>query len=172
LDHSGVARIAGTPDPQHAIAALQQQLDAALAREAALVCELRALEEVLRAVNSSLDLETVLTTIIDRAVALAQADEGMIYEVDTDGKTFRPKATVGMTADGVAATPGGRALLAVPLLHEERVIGGLLIRRHREGSFAAGTAALMQSFAAQCVLAISHARLVEAARTGGATAAR
>jgi GAF domain-containing protein len=42
------------------------------------VSELQALEEVLRAVNSSLDLETVLATIISRAVQLSQADEGTI----------------------------------------------------------------------------------------------
>ena len=35
------------------------------------VAELRALEEVLRAVNSSLDLDTVLATIISRAAQLA-----------------------------------------------------------------------------------------------------
>ena len=35
------------------------------------VAELQALEEVLRAVNSSLDLETVLATIISRAVQLS-----------------------------------------------------------------------------------------------------
>ena len=49
------------------------------------VAELQALEEVLRAVNSSLDLETVLATIISRAVQLSHADEGTIYEFD-DGR--------------------------------------------------------------------------------------
>jgi len=46
------------------------------------VGELQALEEVARAVNSSLDLDTVLATVIGRAVLLSQADEGMIYEFD------------------------------------------------------------------------------------------
>ena len=46
------------------------------------VAELQALEEVLRAVNSSLDLDTVLSTIIGRAAQLSQADEGTIYEYD------------------------------------------------------------------------------------------
>jgi len=35
---------------------------------------------VLRAVNSSLDLDTVLATIISRAAQLSQADEGTIYD--------------------------------------------------------------------------------------------
>jgi GAF domain-containing protein len=46
------------------------------------VAELQALEEVMRAVNSSLDLDTVLTTIVSRAAQLSEADEGTIYEYD------------------------------------------------------------------------------------------
>ena len=67
------------------------------------VAELQALEEVLRAVNSSLDLETVLATIINRAVPLAQADEGLIYEFSEADQVFVPKAAFGMTEERVAA---------------------------------------------------------------------
>jgi two-component system NtrC family sensor kinase len=63
---------------------LQQHTDA-LTRS---VTELQVLEEVLRAVNSSLDLDTVLTTIISRAVLLSQADEGTIYEFDAAEEVF------------------------------------------------------------------------------------
>ena len=52
------------------------------------VAELQALEEVLRAVNSSLELETVLSTIISRAVQLSDADEGTIYEYDVSEQVF------------------------------------------------------------------------------------
>src|SRR6202035_5881230 len=65
------------------------------------VAELQALEEVLRAVNSSLDLDTVLATIISRAVQLSQADEGTIYEFDETEEVFVPKAAFGMTAERV-----------------------------------------------------------------------
>ena len=41
--------------------------------------ELRALGEVSQAVNSTLDLETVLTTIVSRAVQLSRTDAGAIY---------------------------------------------------------------------------------------------
>ena len=67
------------------------------------VAELQALEEVLRAVNSSLDLDTVLETIISRAVQLSQADEGTIYEFDDAEHIFVPKSTFGMTAERVTA---------------------------------------------------------------------
>jgi two-component system, NtrC family, sensor kinase len=67
------------------------------------VAELQALEEVLRAVNSSLDLDTVLATIISRAAQLSQADEGTIFEFDETEKVFVPKSAFGMTAERVEA---------------------------------------------------------------------
>jgi GAF domain-containing protein len=65
------------------------------------VAELQALEEVLRAVNSSLDLDTVLATIISRAAQLSQADEGTIYEFDETEEVFVPKSAFGMNAERV-----------------------------------------------------------------------
>src|SRR5262249_54869988 len=44
--------------------------------------ELKALGEVGQAVSSTLDLETVLATIVSRATALAGMDAGAIYEYD------------------------------------------------------------------------------------------
>ena len=165
------------------------------------VAELQALGEVLRAVNSSLDLDTVLATIISRAVQLSHADEGMIYEFDDSEQVFVPKAAFGMTEDRIArlrerririgetylgrsarerapvhiadvaqdpSTPeakellrGIHAVLAVPLLREDKVIGGLVIRRHTEGAFEDATVKLLQTFAAQSVLAIANARLFD-----------
>jgi GAF domain-containing protein len=54
-----------------------------------LVEELRALGEVSQAVNSTLDLETVLTTIVGRAVQLSRTDTGAIYVFDEERKEFR-----------------------------------------------------------------------------------
>ena len=60
--------------------------------------------------NSSLDLDTVLATIISRAVQLSQADEGTIYEFDATEEVFVPKAAFGMScgAGGGAARTEGR----------------------------------------------------------------
>ncbi|HEY7139995.1 MAG TPA: GAF domain-containing protein, partial [Methylomirabilota bacterium] len=50
--------------------------------------ELQALGEVSRAISSTLDLETVLSTIVARAVQLASATGGFIYEYDETKKEF------------------------------------------------------------------------------------
>jgi signal transduction histidine kinase len=54
---------------------------------------------------------------------------------------------------------GFRALLAVPLLREDRIVGGLVVRRRAAGEFSAQTIALLKTFAAQSALAIQNARL-------------
>ena len=52
------------------------------------VDELRALGEVSQAVNSTLDLETVLTTIVGKAVQLSDTEAGAIYVFDEDARNF------------------------------------------------------------------------------------
>ena len=54
------------------------------------VGELRALGEVGRAVSSTLDLETVLSTIVSRATELAGMDAGAIYEYDEATRAVLP----------------------------------------------------------------------------------
>ena len=175
------------------------------------VVELRALEEVLRAVSASLELDTVLSTIIMHATRLSKADEGTIYEFAPEAGTFLPKATFGMSADRVTAllerpirlgeTPLGRAgetcapvhvvdvqadrltsvsdrerlagirtVLAIPLISEERLVGGLVVRRRTVQPFEPAIVELLQTFAAQSVLAIGNARLFAEARQARATA--
>jgi GAF domain-containing protein len=178
------------------------------------VGELQALEEVLRAVNSSLDLDTVLATIISRAAQLSQADEGTIYEFDESEEVFVPKSAFGMSAERVAALrerrvrlgeahlgraaverapvhvddvqqdvtlsgpdrgrllEGIHAVLAVPLLREDKVVGGLVIRRRTAGGFAPTIPTLLQTFAGQAVLAIEHARLFQELAARGEEARR
>jgi signal transduction histidine kinase len=54
---------------------------------------------------------------------------------------------------------GFRALLAIPLLQEDRIIGALVVRRRAPGPFQRETGDLLKSFATQSVLAIQNARL-------------
>jgi len=178
------------------------------------LAELQALEEVLRAVNSSLDLDTVLATIISRAVQLSRADEGTIYEFDETEEVFVPKSAFGMSAERVAGLrerrvrlgdthlgraaverapvfvedvqqeqplsrrdrggllQGIHAVLAVPLLREDKVVGGLVIRRRTVGGFASTVPTLLQTFAGQAVLAIEHARLFQEMMARGEEARR
>ena len=56
-------------------------------------------------------------------------------------------------------TAGFLAVLAVPLIHPNGVIGALVIRRKEPGEFPRHTVELLQTFAAQSVLAIQNANL-------------
>ncbi|MBI4271401.1 MAG: GAF domain-containing protein [Candidatus Rokubacteria bacterium] len=166
--------------------------------------ELRALGEVGRAVSSTLDLETVLTTIVSRANQLSGTDAGAIYEYDEAQELFRLRATQNLP-DEVAASlraiplrrgegavgrlaetrepvqiaditeagvyrsrvreiltrTGYRALLAVPLLREDHIIGGLVVNRTAPGEFSPEVVELLRTFATQSALAIQNARLFE-----------
>ena len=67
---------------------LFKELEARTAQLTQSVGELRALGEVGQAVSSTLDLETVLSTIASRATQLAGMDAGAIYEYDGDRGEF------------------------------------------------------------------------------------
>ena len=54
---------------------------------------------------------------------------------------------------------GIRAILAVPMVREDRLIGCLAVTRNHSGEFAAETIELMRTFATQSALAIQNARL-------------
>ena len=60
------------------------------------VGELQALGEVSQAVNSTLDLETVLSTIVAKAVQLSGTEAGAIYGYDEQARELRLRATYGM----------------------------------------------------------------------------
>ena len=129
------------------------------------------------AVNSTLDLETVLNTIVAKAVQLSATDAGAIYVFSNLRQKFRLRATYGMSEELVeefrsqqqsglarptsdAATQrrepiqvpdleeeppsavrdlvlraGYRALLVVPLLRPDRIVGALVVRRKQPGLF-------------------------------------
>ena len=161
--------------------------------------ELRALGEVGQAINSTLDVEAVLTTIVAKAVQLSGTDAGAIYTFDDKLQEFRLRATHGMDAAMVAAIrdrrigadetamgkaaaerrplqipdvlkessrvldiivrAGYRAVLFVPLMRSDQIVGALVVRRKTPGEFAQGTVELLRTFADQSVLAIQNARL-------------
>jgi signal transduction histidine kinase len=71
------------------------------------VRQLTALGEVGQAVSSSLDLETVLTTIVSRAVELSGLDGGVVFEYDEMAEEFAQRAA---TAQVTALAQAGRAV--------------------------------------------------------------
>jgi GAF domain-containing protein len=165
------------------------------------VGELQALGEVGHAIGSTLDLQTVLDTIVARATQLAGVDAGIIYEYDPQCEIFEPRATHQLEEEIVqtlVASPvrkgegatgrladvrepiqlpdirtttiqsqvrdallraGYRGLLAVPLLREGYLIGGLTVIRKLPGEFGPEIVELLTTFATQSALAIQNARL-------------
>jgi len=182
---------------------LEQKVENRTHQLARSVEELKALGEVSQAVNSSIDLQMVLTTIVTRAAALSGSEGGIIYEFDEANQTFHVRAAhrispthlealrkapirIGEGALGRAAATqapcqiadihqdrlfaalqvrdvlveaGFHSLLAVPLLRESRLLGGLVVYRRVLGEFPVEVVNLLQTFAAQSVLAIQNARL-------------
>jgi signal transduction histidine kinase len=75
---------------------LERKVQARTAELAQSVSELRALGDVSQAVNSTLDLENVLTTIAAKAVQLSNTEAGAIYVFDEQQQEFQLRATHGM----------------------------------------------------------------------------
>jgi len=183
-------------------ARLLSELQARTAELTRSVKELQALGEVSQALSSTLDLETVLNTIVSRANQLAGTDGGSVYEYDEPSEAFHLRATDNLDEEVVVLarrTPvprsegvlgrmavtrepvqipdigeegayhsplravllrtGTRALLAIPLLREGHLIGGLTVNKKTPGEFSPQVIDLLKTFAAQSALAIQNARL-------------
>ena len=82
---------------------LFKELEARTTQLTRSVGELKALGEVGQAVSSTLDLETVLSTIVSRATQLAGMNGGSIYEYDEIEEAFHLRAADRLPDDLVAA---------------------------------------------------------------------
>ena len=82
---------------------LFKELEARTRELAQSVGELRALGEVGQTVSSTLDLQTVLSTIVRYAVQLSRSDAGVVYEYDEAAEEFHLRASHLMEADVVEA---------------------------------------------------------------------
>ena len=185
---------------QESYADLERKVELRTRELAQSVGELRALGEVSQAVNSTLDLPAVLSTIVAKAVQLSDTEAGAIYVYDEATRQFELRATHGMSEElivaittrqadlsdttigraaerrepiqiadltkepaselfGIILKAGFRALLVVPLLRPDHIFGALVVRRRQPGEFPKATVDLLQTFAAQSVLAMQNARL-------------
>ena len=82
---------------------LMQQLELRTRELAHSVEELQGLHEVGEAVNSSLDLHQVLSTIVTHAVQLSGTEGGSIFEFDEDAQEFYIQAAFGTSPELLAA---------------------------------------------------------------------
>jgi signal transduction histidine kinase len=82
---------------------LEHQVKERTAELAQSVKELRALGDVSAAVNSTIDLQTVLSTIVAKAVQLSGTEAGTIFVFDEASQEFRMRASYGMDDALVAA---------------------------------------------------------------------
>jgi signal transduction histidine kinase len=101
---------------QDAYSDLERKIEARTRELAQSVRELRALGDVSQAVNSTLDLENVLTTIVAKAVELSGTDAGAIYVYDDPKREFHLRATYGMEQGMIEALKGQRISLDNPYL--------------------------------------------------------
>ena len=85
---------------------LFQELEARTRELAQSVEELQALGEVGQAVSSTLDLQTVLSTIVRHAVQLSRTDGGVIYEYDEAEKSSIFRASYHMEAESCRGPSG------------------------------------------------------------------
>jgi signal transduction histidine kinase len=88
---------------QESYADLEKKVELRTRELAQSVSELRALGEVTQAINSTLDLETVLATIVAKATQLSNTEAGAIYVFDDASREFRLHATYGMSEELIAA---------------------------------------------------------------------
>ena len=75
--------------------------------------EMKALGEVGQAVSSTLELETVLTTIVSHAVQLSGTNAGIIYEYDEPTQLFHLRASYQMEEELVEAYRAAPSRLGV-----------------------------------------------------------
>jgi signal transduction histidine kinase len=105
---------------------LFQEVEARTRELARSVEELQALGAVSQAVNSTLDLQEVLTTVVRHAVELSGTDGGAIYEFDVAEEVFNLRATHGTSHELVGAiqrlyVPQGAGVLGQAVVRREAV---------------------------------------------------
>jgi len=97
-------------------------------------------------------VETLRVDMGESAIGMATRERRAIQVSDIDAYSGEPMIDL-MTGAGY------RALLAVPMLRDNNVVGGLVVRRRTPGGFDRVTVDLLQTFATQSVLPIQNARL-------------
>jgi signal transduction histidine kinase/DNA-binding response OmpR family regulator len=102
--------------------------------------------------------DTIIAAIGDRHIYIGETAIGRAVEQRTPVQIPDVQNDPSSVLD-VIVRAGFRALLTVPLLGPDRIVGALVVRRKEPGEFSKSTVDLLQTFGAQSVLAIQNARL-------------
>src|SRR4029077_15427971 len=102
--------------------------------------------------------DAIIAAIRDRHIHLGETAIGRAVAQRTPIQVPDIQSDPSSVLD-VIVRAGFRALLAVPLLAADRIVGALVVRRKEAGEFSKKTVDLCQPFGAQSFLAIQNARL-------------
>jgi GAF domain-containing protein len=98
-----------------------------------------------------------------RGTPLRKGDQGILGQLPMGRQAVQvPDITAGSYSSPISDAlieAGYRAVVAVPLIREDHLIGALTMNRKTPGEFPAETIELLQTFATQSALAIQNARL-------------
>jgi signal transduction histidine kinase len=100
----------------------------------------------------------MITAIQDRGIHIGESAIGKAVAERTPIQIADTLKDPSLVLD-IIIQAGFRALLAVPLLRSDQIIGALVVRRKESGEFPEHTVKLLQTFADQSVLTIQNARL-------------
>jgi signal transduction histidine kinase len=103
--------------------------------------------------------DTLIATIKERHIRITDAGIGQAAAQRTPVAIADVRDQPPSDIFDLVMRAGFRALLVVPLLGAERIVGALVVRRKQPGEFSKQTIDLLQTLAAQSVLAIQNARL-------------
>lgn len=135
--------------------------------------------DALEAVHASLELDEVSARVVEQGCAFFGAPTGRLHLVDDDGEPHLahdhrlegglqgpPEELVALVIRSRERvqldTPSGPAL-AVPLLHDRRLLAVLSIGQAPDARFSDEAAALLERFAGPAATALANARRYEAA---------
>lgn len=148
--------------------------------------ELAVFDDVARTLTGTLNLDEVLTMIMEQVERMLAVEAGILFLIDplTDElvfqtalgdkvKTMKPfrlakgqgvagrVASIGRPVCLTNVTPQIRNVLCVPLILHGQISGVLEVRNKRDGDFVHHDLSLLTSFAAYAAIGIGNARLYE-----------